>query len=57
MLNLSDEEFALLPPDFAKKHWDIINDVTEGVEGAADRLRNIAGEEILLKIAGDDTAL
>ena len=57
MLNLSDKEFALLPPDFAKKHWDIINDITEGVEGAADRLRDIAGEEILLKIAGDDTAL
>lgn len=50
MLNLSDEQFALLPPDFAKKHWDLINDVTNGVEGAIDELRNKAGEEILLNI-------
>ena len=50
MLNLSDEQFALLPPDFAKKHWDLINDVTNGVEGAIDELRNAAGEEILMNI-------
>lgn len=50
MLNLSDEEFALLPPDFARKHWDLINDVTNGVEGAIDRLRDAAGEDILLTI-------
>ena len=50
MLNLSDEQFALLPPDFAKKHWKLINDVTNGVDGAIDELRNKAGEEILLNI-------
>lgn len=50
MLNLSDEQFALLPPDFAKKHWNLINDVTNGVDGAIDELRNKAGEEILLNI-------
>lgn len=50
MLNLSDEQFALLPPDFARKHWKLINDVTNGVDGAIDELRNKAGEEILLNI-------
>ena len=52
ILNLNTEDFELLPPDFAQKHWDLINDVTNGVEGAVDELRDIAGQEILLNIDG-----
>ena len=52
MLNISEEEFSLLPPDFAKKHWDLITDVANGVEGAIDKLRNKAGEEILITVDG-----
>ena len=52
MLNISEEEFSLLPPDFAKKHWDLITDVANGVEGAIDKLRNKAGEEILISVDG-----
>ena len=52
ILNLSDEEFELLPKDFAQKNWALIQDVVNGVEGAVDELRNKAGEEILLNIDG-----
>jgi hypothetical protein len=52
ILNLDTEEFELLPPDFAKKNWKLIQDVVNGVEGAVDKLRNTAGEEILLNIEG-----
>ena len=52
VLNLDTEEFELLPSDFAKKHWDLINDVTDGVEGAVEELRAVAGQEILLNING-----
>ena len=50
VLNLSDEEFELLPPDFAQKNWGLIQDVMNGVEGSVDELRNKAGEEILLNL-------
>lgn len=50
ILNVSDEQFELLPPDFAKKNWGLIQDVVNGVEGAVDELRNKAGEEMLLNI-------
>ena len=50
VLNLSDKEFELLPPDFAQKNWSLIKDVVDGVEGAVDVLRNKAGEEILLNV-------
>lgn len=53
VLNLSDEEFELLPPDFAQKNWSLIKDVVDGVEGAVDVLRNKAGEEILLNVGVD----
>ena len=52
ILNLNTEQFELLPPDFAKKNWKLIQDVVNGVEGAVDDLRDIAGEEILLNIEG-----
>lgn len=52
ILNLDTEDFELLPPDFAQKHWDLINDVTNGVEGAVDELRDAAGQEILLNVDG-----
>lgn len=52
ILNLDTEEFSLLPTDFARKHWDLINDVTNGVEGAVDELRDIAGQDILLNVTG-----
>lgn len=52
VLNLSDEEFELLPPDFAQKNWSLIQDVVNGVDGAVDELRDKAGEEILLNIEG-----
>ncbi len=52
VLNLSDEQFELLPPDFAQKNWDLIQDVVNGVEGSVDKLRDKAGEEMLLNIDG-----
>ena len=52
VLNLSDEEFELLPPDFAQKNWSLIQDVVNGVDGAVDELRDKAGEEILMNISG-----
>lgn len=52
ILNLSDEQFELLPPNFAKDNWNLIQDVMNGVEGAVDRLRDVAGQEILLDVKG-----
>jgi hypothetical protein len=52
VLNLDTSEFAMLPPDFARKHWDLIQDVVKGVEGSVDKLRNVAGQEILMQIDG-----
>lgn len=52
ILNLSDKQFELLPPNFAKDNWNIIQDVMNGVEGAVDRLRDVAGQEILLDVKG-----
>lgn len=50
ILNLDNEDFELLPPDFAQKNWSLIQDVMNGVEGSIDTLRNKAGEEILLNV-------
>ena len=52
ILNLSDEQFELLPESFAKDNWDLIQDVINGVEGSVDELRDKAGETILLNIEG-----
>ena len=53
ILNLDDEDFELLPKDFAKKNWSLVQDVINGVEGSIDTLRNKAGEEILLNVIGE----
>ena len=52
VLNLDTEQFELLPPDFAKRNWKLINDVTNGVEGSVEKLRNVAGQEIIMTIDG-----
>lgn len=51
MLDMDDETFKLLPDDFAKKNWKLIQDVVDGVEGSVDKLRDVAGQEILLNIS------
>ena len=48
MLNLTPEQFSLLPDDFVEDHWDMIQDVYNGVEGAVEGLQELAGEENLL---------
>lgn len=51
ILNIDNQAFALLPTNFAKDNWKLINDVVNGVEGAVDELRDKAGEQILLNIS------
>jgi hypothetical protein len=41
-----------LPPDFAKRNWDLIQDVVNGVDGAVEELRTVAGQEILMTVDG-----
>ena len=50
MLDYSDEEFEMLPPDFAQKHWDKIEDVVNGVDGAYEDLLALAAEEIIFDL-------
>ena len=56
MLDYSDEEFELLPADFAQKHWDKITDVVNGVEGAYEDLLALAGQEIVFSMELDPNA-
>ena len=56
MLDYSDEEFELLPADFAQKHWDKITDVVNGVEGAYEDLLALAGQEIVFGMGLDPNA-
>ena len=53
ILNLDNEDFELLPNDFAQKNWSLVQDVMNGVEGSIDTLRDKAGEEILLNVIGE----
>lgn len=53
ILNLDNEDFELLPKDFAQKNWSLVRDVINGVEGSIDTLRDKAGEEILLNVIGE----
>lgn len=53
ILNISNEDFELLPADFAQKNWGLIQDVVNGVEGSIDELRNKAGEDILLNVGAN----
>ena len=57
ILNLNNEDFELLPENFAKDNWNLIQDVMNGVEGSIDTLRDKAGESILLKISADTVDL
>ena len=50
MLDLSDEEFALLPDDFAQQNWKLIQDVYNQVDGAYEALRAKVTEEIIMRI-------
>ena len=52
ILNISKEDFELLPANFAQKNWSLIQDVMNNVEGAVDDLRDKAGEEILMTVNG-----
>lgn len=56
MLDYSDEEFSMLPPDFAQKHWDKIQDVVDGVDGAYEDLLALAAEEIIFDLGLDPSA-
>ena len=59
ILNFTDEEFELLPDDFAKDNVKKINDVMNGVEGSVGKLRAEAnkykkdafGDEYILTIS------
>ena len=53
ILNLSDEEFDFLSPDFIQENWGLIQDVMNGVEGSVDELRNKAGENILFNVGAN----
>lgn len=54
ILDIDTEQFELLPPDFAQKNWNLIQDAVNGVEGGVEALRNAAqtelGEDLLLEI-------
>lgn len=52
ILNLDATEFEALPETFAKDNWGLIQDVMNGVEGSIDRLRDAAGQSILMEIDG-----
>lgn len=52
ILNLTDEDMQLLPADFAKDNWQLIDDVLHNVEGSVDELRDKASKEILMNVTG-----
>lgn len=56
MMDLSDEEFALLPDNFAKDNWNLIQDVYNEVDGAYEALRAKITEEIVMKVVLDESA-
>ena len=56
MLNYSDEDFALLSPDFAKEHQKQIEDVLNGVDGAYEELMSLAAEDIIFNMRLDEAA-
>lgn len=57
MMDLSDEEFALLPDNFAKDNWNLIQDVYNEVDGAYEALRAKITEEIIMNIGLDQSQL
>lgn len=56
MMDLSDEEFALLPDDFAQDNWNLIQDVYNEVDGAYEALRTKVTEAIVMKLDLDDAS-
>ena len=56
MMDLSDEEFALLPDNFAQDNWNLIQDVYNEVDGAYEALRAKITEEIVMKVVLDESA-
>jgi hypothetical protein len=50
MMGLSDEDFALLPDDFAQRNWDLIQDVYNQVDGAYEALRAKVTEEMVMNM-------
>ena len=53
VLNISADDYALLPDDFVTKNLDLIEQVKNGSMEALGQLRAEAGKEILLNITGD----
>ena len=53
MLDLTDEEFEGLSPDFAVKNWELIQDYMNGVEGSYERIQTAAAAEIIFGASYD----
>ena len=53
MLDLTDEEFEGLSPDFAVKNWELIQDYMNGVEGSYERIQTAAAAEIVFGASYD----
>ena len=53
MLDLTDEEFKGLSPDFAVKNWELIQDYMNGVEGSYERIQAAAAAEIVFGASYD----
>ena len=53
ILNWDVADVELLPHDFAKKHWDVIQDVYNGVDGAQERLAGLAANEYVVSLDVD----
>ena len=57
ILNWDMASIDLLPPDFAKQHWDIIEDIYNGVEGAQEKLAGFATQEYIATLNVDTTGV
>ena len=53
MLDLTDEEFEGLSPDFAVKNWELVQDYMNGVEGSYERIQTAAAAEIVFGASYD----
>lgn len=53
MLDLTDEEFEGLSPDFAVKNWELVQDYMNGVEGSYERIQAAAAAEIVFGASYD----
>ena len=57
ILNWDVADIELLPHDFAQKHWKVIQDVYNGVDGAQEKLAGLAANEYVLSLAIDTEGL